>query len=69
MAAQITRKYGDGTGNFEVDIDSSVQTNPHTAKPIVRVKVNGAAYNALHANAKTDIRAVTIGDLIDASFS
>lgn len=69
MAATKTRKYGDGVGNYTVDIDSDVQTNPHTTKPIVQVFVNGAAYAALHTNAKTDIRAVTIGDVIDLAFT
>lgn len=69
MAATKTRKYSGGNGSYTVDIDSDVQTNVHTEKPIVQVFVNAAAYAALHANAKTDIRGVTIGDVVDLAFT
>lgn len=69
MAAQITKKYGTGDGYFIADVDSSVQTNPHTIKPIVHVEINKVAWDALHANAKTDIGGTTILDIINASYT
>lgn len=68
MAAVLEKKHSNGS-IYKVWVDSDVTTNPHTVKPIIEVKVNKAAYDALHANAKTDIRAVTFADLIDMSFS
>ena len=64
MAAIKRRKYSNGS-IYKTEIDSDVITNPHTTRPIVEVKINKAAYDALHADAKTDIRAVTIGDVVD----
>lgn len=69
MAAVLGPKYGNGGGSIVCDIDTNVQTNPHTIKPIVRVTINMAAYNALAAAGKTDIDAVTIADVIAQAFT
>lgn len=69
MAAVIEKKYGTGDGWFVVDIDTSNVTNPHTVKPIVRVRINKVAYDALAAAGKTDIDNVTIANLIAQAFS
>lgn len=67
MAAVISNKYGDGNGGFYVDVGTDVQTNPHTARPIVRVHVTNV-YALLAAAGKTDIDAVTIADLVAQAF-
>ena len=69
MAAILYGKYGTGDGGFQVDIDTSNVTNPHTTKPIVRVVFNKAAYDALAAAGKTDIDNVTMANLIAQAFS
>ena len=69
MAAVISNKYERGSGFFTVDVDTNNTTNPHTIKPIVRVEINKAAYDALAAAGKTDIDNVTIANLIAQAFS
>lgn len=68
MAATLTNKYSNGSV-YTTWVDSDVTTNPHTVKPIIEIRINKAAYDALHANAKTDIRAVTLADVVDLAFS
>ena len=69
MAAVISKKYGDGSGNIIAWIDSDVQTNPHTYKPIIEVRIKQDVYDSLHADAKTDLGAVTITDILNTAVS
>lgn len=69
MAATIYAKYSIGSGFFQADIDSTNVTNPHTTKPIVRVIMNKAAYDAISAAGRAEIDAVTIANVIAQAFS
>lgn len=68
MAAIKRRKYSTGSVTV-VEVDTDNTTNPHTKWPIIKVEIEQAVYDALHADGKTDIRAVTIGDLIDLAYT
>jgi hypothetical protein len=69
MAQILEKKYGSADGWFQIDIDSTSQSTPHTAKPLARVYINKIAYDQLSAAAKTDIGNVTLLNALQTVFS
>ena len=69
MAQILRKKYGNGSGVFSCEVDTTVVTNLHTKRPIVTVVIDKDAYNALAAAGKTDIDNTTIANIIAAAFS